>query len=243
MAWRFSSVSVWICGRVKGVGIAKGEEDWTPTFLHTFPVEVLHPHSKLGYVKVQVNVVPISLVLRDWPLCVYGLDFVCPYPETSFYLILSCLARHSITHTCEPYIRVCPLTPTHSFGGLLMENRWEHLHGNGGTWVGEEGELVLFSVIKMVPCLEAGFIVACLHRGLLEHISNVVNSHQSQELLMVPRARSWPIKAFYFSLQGILNVCWGCLFAWMAVNCFLFALLVCTCLYVYIWQRNEDSSH
>lgn len=42
------------------------------------------------------------------------------------------------------------------------------------------GELVLFSVIKMVPCLEAGFIVACLHRGLLEHISNVVNSHQSR---------------------------------------------------------------
>lgn len=139
-------------------------------------MEALCLHSKLGYVKVQVNVVPISLVLRDWPLCVYDLDFVCPYSETSFYLILSCLARHSIIHRCEPYIRVCPLIQTHIFERLLVKKplpafAWEW------WYLGCEGELVLFLVVKMVPCLEARFTVACLHRGLLEHISNIVNSH------------------------------------------------------------------
>ena len=35
-------------------------------------------------------------------------------------------------------------------------------------------ELGLFSKIKVVACLKAGFIGACLHCGLLEHISNVI---------------------------------------------------------------------
>lgn len=40
-------------------------------------------------------------------------------------------------------------------------------------------ELGLLSKIKVVACLEAGFTGAHRHCGLLEHISNVIDSHQS----------------------------------------------------------------
>lgn len=38
-------------------------------------------------------------------------------------------------------------------------------------------ELDLFLKIKVVACLEAGFTVAHCHCELLEHISNVIDSH------------------------------------------------------------------
>lgn len=41
-----------------------------PSVMNTEPPHfcMLYLHPKLGYVKVQVDVVPTSLVLRDWPL-------------------------------------------------------------------------------------------------------------------------------------------------------------------------------